>query len=97
MISQLILVCSVSAKVVKNVALVSARLGAITAGPKLMFNGYETWKSDSQNALPIGSQQRGAMCGRCMKTCPWNLEGLFAAEAPFRWAAHHAASRAVSR
>lgn len=26
------------------------------------------------------------MCGRCMKTCPWNLEGLFA-EAPFRWAA----------
>lgn len=26
------------------------------------------------------------MCGRCMKTCPWNLEGLFA-ERPFRWAA----------
>ena len=26
------------------------------------------------------------MCGRCMKTCPWNLEGLFS-EAPFRWAA----------
>lgn len=26
------------------------------------------------------------MCGRCMKTCPWNLEGLFA-EKPFRWAA----------
>lgn len=25
------------------------------------------------------------MCGRCIKTCPWNLEGLFA-EAPFRWA-----------
>jgi len=26
------------------------------------------------------------MCGRCMKTCPWNLEGLFS-EKPFRWAA----------
>lgn len=26
------------------------------------------------------------MCGRCMKTCPWNLEGLFK-EKPFRWAA----------
>lgn len=26
------------------------------------------------------------MCGRCMKTCPWNLEGLFS-ETPFRWAA----------
>ena len=63
--------------------------GAITAGPKTMFNGYETWKSDSQKCTTyrIGTQG-GAMCGRCMKTCPWNLEGLFA-EAPFRWAASH--------
>ncbi len=61
--------------------------GAITAGPKRMFNGYETWKSDSQKCTTyrIGTKG-GAMCGRCMKTCPWNLEGLFA-EAPFRWAA----------
>ena len=61
--------------------------GAITAGPKLMFNGYEIWKSDSQKCATyrIGTEG-GAMCGRCMKTCPWNLEGLFA-EAPFRWAA----------
>jgi len=61
--------------------------GAITAGPKLMFNGYEIWKSDSQKCVTyrIG-QTAGAMCGRCMKTCPWNLEGLFA-EAPFRWLA----------
>ena len=63
--------------------------GAITAGPKLMFNGYETWKSDSQKCTTyrIGTEG-GAMCGRCMKTCPWNLEGLFV-EAPFRWAAMH--------
>lgn len=61
--------------------------GAITAGPKRMFNGYEIWKSDSQKCTTyrIGTEG-GAMCGRCMKTCPWNLEGLFA-EAPFRWAA----------
>ncbi|KIC09588.1 NAD-binding oxidoreductase [Leisingera sp. ANG-M1] len=61
--------------------------GAITAGPKLMFNGYEIWKSDSQKCTTyrVGTPG-GAMCGRCMKTCPWNLEGLFA-EAPFRWAA----------
>lgn len=61
--------------------------GAITAGPKLMFNGYEIWKSDSQKCATyrIGTKG-GAMCGRCMKTCPWNLEGLFA-ERPFRWAA----------
>ena len=64
--------------------------GAITAGPKLMFNGYEIWKSDSQKCLSYRvGQTAGAMCGRCMKTCPWNLEGLFA-EAPFRWLASKA-------
>ncbi len=61
--------------------------GAITAGPKLMFNGYEIWKSDSQKCTTYRiTTPGGAMCGRCMKTCPWNLEGLFA-ELPFRWAA----------
>ncbi|GIT91614.1 hypothetical protein JANAI62_20710 [Jannaschia pagri] len=61
--------------------------GAITAGPKRMFNGYEIWKSDSQKCATYRvSTEGGAMCGRCMKTCPWNLEGLFA-EAPIRWAA----------
>lgn len=61
--------------------------GAITAGPKLMFNGYEIWKSDSQKCATYRiTTDGGAMCGRCMKTCPWNLEGVFK-EAPFRWAA----------
>lgn len=61
--------------------------GAITAGPKLMFNGYEIWKSDSQKCTTYRlTTEGGAMCGRCMKTCPWNLEGIFK-EAPFRWAA----------
>ncbi len=63
--------------------------GAITAGPKRMFNGYEIWKSDSQKCTTYRvGHANGAMCGRCMKTCPWNLEGLFA-EAPFRWVASH--------
>lgn len=63
--------------------------GAITAGPKLMFNGYEIWKSDSQKCTTYRvTNAAGAMCGRCMKTCPWNLEGLLA-EKPFRWAAMH--------
>jgi len=63
--------------------------GAITAGPKTMFNGYEIWKSDSQKCTSYRiTQKEGAMCGRCMKTCPWNLEGLFS-EAPFRWTATH--------
>ena len=63
--------------------------GAITAGPKRMFNGYEIWKSDSQKCATYRiTNAAGSMCGRCMKTCPWNLEGLFA-ERPFRWAAMH--------
>ncbi|MFC6688234.1 2Fe-2S iron-sulfur cluster-binding protein [Jhaorihella thermophila] len=73
--------------------------GAITAGPKLMFNGYEIWKSDSQRCATYRiTTPGGAMCGRCMKTCPWNLEGIFA-EAPFRWAAMHipAAAPALAR
>ena len=61
--------------------------GAISAGPKLMFNGYEAWKADSQKCTTYRiTNEAGAMCGRCMKTCPWNLEGLFV-ESPFRWAA----------
>ncbi len=61
--------------------------GAITAGPKLMFNGYEIWKSDSQKCATYRiTTEGGAMCGRCMKTCPWNLEGLLA-DSVFRWTA----------
>lgn len=68
--------------------------GAITAGPKKMFNGYEIWKSDSQKCTTYRiTNEGGAMCGRCMKTCPWNLEGLFS-EKPFRWAASNIPSAA---
>jgi len=68
--------------------------GAITAGPKRMFNGYEIWKSDSQKCTTYRiTTEGGAMCGRCMKTCPWNLEGLFS-EKPFRWAASNVGAAA---
>ncbi len=51
--------------------------GAITAGPKLMVNGYEIWKSDAEKCARYRiTNAGGGMCGRCMKTCPWNLEGL---------------------
>lgn len=61
--------------------------GAIVAGPKLMYNGYEIWKSDAEKCARYRiTNQGGGMCGRCMKTCPWNLEGLFV-EAGFRWIA----------
>jgi len=61
--------------------------GAITAGPKLMYNGYEIWKSDAEKCARYRlTNSGGGMCGRCMKTCPWNLEGLLA-DSAFRWAA----------
>ena len=53
--------------------------GAITAGPKVMYNGYEIWKSDAEKCARYRiTNAAGGMCGRCMKTCPWNLEGLLA-------------------
>ncbi len=68
--------------------------GAITAGPKLMYNGYEIWKSDAEKCARYRiTNAAGGMCGRCMKTCPWNLEGLFA-ESGFRWLAINFPSRA---
>ncbi|HWL19921.1 MAG TPA: 2Fe-2S iron-sulfur cluster-binding protein [Bradyrhizobium sp.] len=61
--------------------------GAISAGKKVMFNGYEIWKADTAKCTQYRTTNLGgAMCGRCMKTCPWNLEGLVM-ERPFRWAA----------
>ena len=61
--------------------------GAITAGPKLMYNGYEIGKSDAEKCARYRlTNSAGGMCGRCMKTCPWNLEGLFA-DSGFRWMA----------
>jgi reductive dehalogenase len=61
--------------------------GAITAGPKLMYNGYEIYKSDAEKCARYRiTNQGGGMCGRCMKTCPWNLEGLLA-DTAWRWVA----------
>jgi len=61
--------------------------GAISAGPKVMFNGYEIWRSDAEKCTRYRMTNiAGSMCGRCMKTCPWNLEGIFK-EAPYRFLA----------
>ncbi len=61
--------------------------GAISAGDKVMFNGYEMWRSDVEKCTRYRmTNDDGSMCGRCMKTCPWNLEGIFK-EAPFRFLA----------
>ncbi|MEL7155416.1 MAG: 4Fe-4S dicluster domain-containing protein [Actinomycetota bacterium] len=56
--------------------------GAIPFGPKIMFNGYETWKPDVEKCTKYRlGNQKGAACGRCMKTCPFNIEGVLAERA----------------
>lgn len=60
---------------------------AIPFGDKIMFNGYEIWKPDVEKCSRYRiTNSAGSMCGRCMKTCPYNLEGI-AKERPFLWGA----------
>jgi reductive dehalogenase len=60
---------------------------AIPTGDKIMFNGYEIWKPDIDKCSRYrATNAGGTMCGRCTKTCPWNLEGVMA-EKPFLWSA----------
>ncbi len=61
--------------------------GAIPFGDKIMFNGYETWKPDVEKCTKYRlGNLKGSACGRCMKTCPYNIEGVLA-ERAFLWAA----------
>ena len=61
--------------------------GAIPFGDKIMFNGYETWKPDVEKCTKYRlGNLKGSACGRCMKTCPYNTEGVLS-ERAFLWAA----------
>ena len=44
---------------------------AISYGGKVMFNGYETWKPDSERCTMYrATNVKGSACGRCVKVCP---------------------------
>jgi reductive dehalogenase len=44
---------------------------AIPYGGKVIFNGYETWKPDSQRCTMYrATNTKGSACGRCIITCP---------------------------
>ena len=59
-----------------------------------MYNGYEIWKSDAEKCARYRiTNAGGGMCGRCMKTCPWNLEGLLS-DSAWRWLAMKLPSQA---
>ena len=60
---------------------------AIPFGGKVMFNGVEMWKPDVERCTKYRlGNLRGSACGRCMKTCPFNIEGVLA-ERALLWAA----------
>ncbi len=60
---------------------------AIPFGDKIMFNGAEMWKPDVEKCTKYRlGNLKGAACGRCMKTCPFNIEGVLA-ERAFLWSA----------
>ncbi|MSP97865.1 MAG: Fe-S protein [Betaproteobacteria bacterium] len=62
---------------------------AISFGDKVMFNGYEMWKPDVERCARYRvTNPHGSACGRCMKTCPYNHEGLLAHRVVL-WAAIH--------
>jgi reductive dehalogenase len=46
---------------------------AISAGEKIMHNGYAKWPNDVEKctSMRVGNQH-GAGCGVCIKVCPWN-------------------------
>ena len=51
--------------------------GAISFGDKVMFNGYEMWKPDVEACTRYRVMNpAGSGCGRCMKVCHFNKEGL---------------------
>lgn len=63
---------------------------AISFGDKVMHNGYETWKLDSDRcAMYRVTNQNGAACGRCIKVCPWNKPGGWTHDM-VRWMVRHA-------
>jgi len=67
---------------------------AITYAEPIMFNGYEQWKQDVQRCTSYRmTNQGGAACGRCMKACPYNNEGLLAHRALVWVATHFPATR----
>lgn len=46
---------------------------SISQGDKVFYNGYETWKADTDLCTRYRlTNPSGSGCGRCIKVCPWN-------------------------
>ena len=45
---------------------------AIPMGDKVIYNGYETWKLNTKRCASFNfTNNKGTMCNRCVKSCPW--------------------------
>jgi len=46
---------------------------AIADGDKTMYNGYETWKVNTQRCASFSIMNKGGtICNTCVKVCPWS-------------------------
>jgi len=46
--------------------------GAVSKGGQILYNGYYTWKLDSEACSDFDVlNKEGCVCGRCTKVCPW--------------------------
>jgi ferredoxin len=47
--------------------------GAIPGGDQVLYNGYYTWKLNSEACSNFDVfNKEGCVCGRCTKVCPWH-------------------------
>ena len=47
--------------------------GAISKGDKVIYNGYELWKEDTEKCTKYRvTNSHGSGSGTCIKVCPWN-------------------------
>lgn len=47
--------------------------GAISRGKQILYNGYYTWKLNSEACSNFDVlNKEGCVCGRCTKVCPWH-------------------------
>jgi reductive dehalogenase len=70
---------------------------AISAGDKVLYNGYETWKLDTQRCAGYNfTHQHGTLCNRCVKSCPWSHPPTWQHNLVRRWVGRSAIARRIA-
>jgi len=62
---------------------------AISMSDTIIHNGYEKWEFNAEQCSKFRvTNQKGAVCGRCIKVCPWNKPKGWAHDV-VRWMVRH--------